>query len=233
MNRQGALLCLIIGTAGCADANGCSENAPRGHTLLTNPGDSAFHRVAPDTFITRFETSRGDVFVQVVRGWAPHGADRFYNLVRNGFYDGTRFFRVVDLFVVQWGVHGDPAVSEAWARQCIPDDPVLRHNTRGAITFAFGAPNTRTTQVFISYGMNSRLDASGFAPFGEVIQGMEAVDSLYSEYGDGPPRGTGPDAVRLVKEGNAYLDRDFPRLDSIIRARVVAERVVTDPQRKR
>ena len=232
MNRLAALLCLTGWTAGCADANGCSTDAPTGNTLLSSPADSAFHKMAPDTFIARFETSRGDVFVQVVRRWAPHGADRFYNLVRNGFYDGNRFFRVVDAFVVQWGVHGDPAVSEAWARQCIPDDPVLKHNTRGTITFAFGAPNTRTTQVFISYGMNSSLDASGFAPFGEVIQGMEAVDSLYRDYGDGPPRGTGPDAVRLVKEGNAYLDRDFPRLDSIIRARVVAERVGADPRRK-
>ena len=155
-----ALLAIGLGLAvisACADRSGCSTEAPVGTTLLTSPGDSAFQAVAPDSFIARFETSRGDFFVQVVREWAPRGADRFYNLVRNGFYDGNRFFRVVDGFVVQWGVNGDPAVSQAWARQCIPDDPVIRPNTRPAITFAFGAPNTRTTQVFVNYGMNRRL----------------------------------------------------------------------------
>lgn len=222
-----ALLTIGLGLAvisACADRSGCSTEAPVGTTLLTSPGDSAFQAVAPDSFIARFETSRGDFFVQVVREWAPHGADRFYNLVRNGFYDGNRFFRVVDGFVVQWGVNGDPAVSQAWARQCIPDDPVIRPNTRPAITFAFGAPNTRTTQVFVNFGMNRRLDESGFAPFGEIIQGMSVVDSLYKGYGDGAPFGPGPDPVKLVKEGNAYLDREFPLVDSIVRARVVAER---------
>jgi peptidyl-prolyl cis-trans isomerase A (cyclophilin A) len=222
--RSAALVLVLACLSACTDRTGCSPDAPIGATLLTSPGDSAFRGTAPDSFIARFETSRGDFFVQVVRDWAPLGADRFYNLVRNGFYDGNRFFRVLDGFVVQWGVNGDPAVSRAWARQCIPDDPVLRPNTRPAVTFAFGAPNTRTTQVFINFGMNRRLDESGFAPFGEIIQGMEAVDSLYKGYGEGPPRGSGPDPVRLVKEGNAYLDREFPLIDSIIRARVVAER---------
>ncbi len=217
-------LCLAIAClSACTDRTGCSDDAPTGSTLLQSPGDTAFHVVAPDSFIARFETSRGDFFVQVVRDWSPHGADRFYNLVRNGFYDGNRFFRVVDGFVVQWGVHGDPAVNTAWARQCIPDDPVLRHNTRRAITFAFGAPNTRTTQVFINFGMNRTLDGSGFAPFGEIIQGMEVVDSLYKGYGDGAAGGTGPDPVRLVEEGNVYLDREFPLIDSIIRAQVVGK----------
>ncbi|HSL68661.1 MAG TPA: peptidylprolyl isomerase [Longimicrobiales bacterium] len=211
---------LVLG--GCA-RTGCSDDAPRGPTLLTSPGDSAFRATAPDTFIARFETSRGNFFVQVVREWAPRGADRFYNLVRNGFYDGNRFFRVVDSFVVQWGVSGDPDVSHAWARQCIRDDPVRSTNTRRAVTFAFGRPHTRTTQVFINYALNARLNQAGFAPFGQVIEGMEVVDSLYAGYGDGPPRGNGPDAVRVVDEGNAYLDREFPRLDSIIRARVVAQ----------
>jgi peptidyl-prolyl cis-trans isomerase A (cyclophilin A) len=216
-----ALVVLVAG--GCARRSGCSDEAPRGATLLTSPGDTAFQRVAPDTFITQFRTSRGDFFVQVVRAWAPRGADRFYNLVRNGFYDGNRFYRVVEGFVVQWGASGDPAVSSAWARQCIRDDPVKRTNIRRATTFAFGKPNTRTTQVFINYGVNWRLDQAGFAPFGEVIEGMEVVDSLYSGYGDGPPRGSGPDAARTIKEGNAYLAGEFPKLDSIAQARVVAQ----------
>ena len=191
---------------------------------MTNPGDSAFRGTAPDSFITRFETSRGDFYVQVVRAWAPLGADRFYNLVRNGFYNGNRLYRVVDGFVVQWGIHGDPEVSAAWSRQCIPDDPVRRTNGRRTLTFAFGEPGTRTTQVFINYGMNVRLDRMGFAPIGEVIEGMGTVDSLYSAYGERPPRGRGPDPMRVVKEGNVYLDREFPALDSIVRATLVAAR---------
>jgi peptidyl-prolyl cis-trans isomerase A (cyclophilin A) len=222
--RWALVLALSVTLGACTDGTGCSDEAPVGKTLLTSPGDSAFRRVAPDSFIARFETNRGDFFVQVVRSWAPRGADRFYNLVRNGFYDGNRFYRVVETFVVQWGVHGDPAVTDAWARQCIPDDPVYLPNTRGAVTFAFGEPNTRTTQIFINFGVNSRLNAAGFAPFGTIIEGMATVDSLYGGYGEMPPRGTGPDPLRLVKEGNAYLDRQFPLVDSIIRARVVAER---------
>jgi peptidyl-prolyl cis-trans isomerase A (cyclophilin A) len=223
VNRYLAAALAAVFASGCAQTDGCSDDAPRGETLLTSPGDSAFQRVAPDTFITQFRTSRGDFFVQVVRDWAPRGADRFYNLVRNGFYDGNRFYRAIDGFVVQWGASGDPAVNRAWARQCIHDDPVKRPNVRRAITFAFGRPNTRTTQVFINFGVNWRLDDSGFAPFGEVIEGMEVVDSLYKGYGDGPPRGSGPDAGRLNKEGNVYLAREFPKLDSIAQARVVAE----------
>lgn len=210
-------------TTGCAPGNGCSDDAPTGQTLLTSPGDTAFARTAPDTFIVRFETSRGDFFVETVREWAPRGADRFYNLVRAGFYDGNKFFRVISGFVVQWGINGDPEVSKAWARQCIEDDPVRRVNTRRAVTFAFGEPDTRTTQLFINYGLNTSLDRMGFAPVGHVIEGMEVVDSLYSAYGERPPSGIGPDPVRIVKEGNEYL-KQFPRLDSILRARVVAER---------
>jgi peptidyl-prolyl cis-trans isomerase A (cyclophilin A) len=216
-------LSLALGVSGCAQGNGCSDDAPVGATLLTSPGDSAFRRVAPDTFIAQFETSRGDFFVQVVRTWAPRGADRFYNLVRNGFYDGNRFYRVIDGFVAQWGASGDPTVNRAWARQCIRDDPVIKPNVRRAVTFAFGRPNTRTTQVFINYGVNWRLDQAGFAPFGEIIEGMGVVDSLYHGYGDGRPRGEGPDAGRVSREGNTYLAREFPRLDSIVHARIVAE----------
>ena len=220
--RAGPFVAALVLLTGCAPRSGCSDRAPQGSTLLTSPADSAFRGTAPDSFIARFETSRGDFYVQVVRDWAPVGADRFYNLVRNGFYNGNRFYRVIDGFVVQWGVHGSPDVSEAWSRQCIKDDAVRRINTRRMVTFAFGEPDTRTTQVFINYGMNTRLDRMGFAPLGEVIEGMTTVDSLYNGYGERPPKGQGPDPVRLVKEGNAYLDREFPALDSIIRASVVS-----------
>ena len=221
-----AIAALLIGaftTTACADRTGCSNDAPIGQTLLTSPGDSAFQAIAPDTFIARFQTSRGDFFIQVPRDWSPRGADRFYNLVRNGFYDGNKFYRVVPTFVVQWGIHGDPEVSTAWARQCFDDDPVRQINSRRAITFAFGKPNTRTTQVFINYAMNNKLDRMGFSPFGEVIQGMEVLDSLYSGYGEIGPRGPGVDAVEAVKKGNAYLNAEYPLLDSIVSARVVAE----------
>jgi peptidyl-prolyl cis-trans isomerase A (cyclophilin A) len=213
-----ALLTLV--PAACRSAPGCSSAAPAGATFLTSPGHEAFRAAAPDTFRAVFETSRGDFSVRIVRAWAPRGADRFYNLVRNGFYDGTRFFRAVSGFVVQWGVHGDPRVTQAWARQCIEDDPVRRTNARRTLTFAFGRPGTRTTQIFINLGMNRRLDPLGFAPIGEVVAGMEVVDSLYAGYGDRPPTGNGPDPVILVEEGNAYLAREFPKLDSIVRARI-------------
>ena len=217
-------LVLVVVLSGCTDRTGCSDEAAMGETLLTSPGDTLFRATAPDTFIAKFSTGRGDFFVQVMRDWAPRGADRFYNLVRSGFYDGAKFFRVVPGFVVQWGIHADPAVSQAWARQCIPDDPVKQSNVYPTITFAFGEPNTRTTQVFINYGMNASLNRRGFAPFGQVLHGKEVVDSLFAGYGELAPRGPGVDPVRAVKEGNDYLRRDFPKLDSIITARIVAER---------
>lgn len=219
-------LFLGLAVSACSDGmpRGCRETQAPGPTLLTSPGDTFFHAVAPDTFIARFETSRGNFFIQVVRGWAPIGADRFYNLVRAGFYDDTRFFRVVPGFIAQWGINGDSAVNAAWARACIHDDPIRRPNVRPAVSFAFGKPHTRTTQVFFNYGVNWRLDEADFAPFGEVIAGGEVMDSLYAGYGDTPPRGDGPDAVRAMRDGNRYLDAEFPELDRIIRARVVAER---------
>ena len=223
--RYGWLAACIAAT-GCVDRSGCSDQAPVGGSLLSSPGDSAFRATAPDTFVVRFATSRGDFLVQVPRVWSPRGADRFYNLVRAGYYDRTKFFRVVPGFVVQWGVHGDPAVNQAWARQCIQDDPVRRTNIRRAVTFAFGAPNTRTTQVFINYGLNTSLDRAGFSPFGEVIEGMEVVDSLYAGYGEiaTVEGASGVNPVTATEQGNAYLAREFPLLDSIIQARVVAEK---------
>lgn len=223
--RLGLLPIVLLSAAACSDMpRGCREQQSAGPTLLTSPSDTFFQAIAPDTFITRVETTRGAVFIQVVREWAPLGADRFYNLVRAGYYDDTRFYRVVPGFIVQWGITGDSAVNAAWARACFRDDPVRRHNTRPSVSFAFGAPHSRTAQVFFNYGVNWRLDEAGFAPFGAVISGAEVLDSVYAEYGDTPPRGNGPDAVRAMREGNRYLDAEFPELDRILHARIAAER---------
>ena len=186
------------------------------------PASPGFAAQAPDSFQARFETSAGDFVIMVHRPWAPLGADRFYNLTRSGYYDGVRFFRVVSGFMVQFGIHGDPAVSAAWRDQRIPDDPVRRTNLRGMVSFATAGPGTRTTQVFINFGSNDRLDAMGFAPFGQVTLGMEVVDRLYAGYGEGAPRGRGPDQGRIQAEGNAYLKRAFPQMDYVKRASIVA-----------
>jgi peptidyl-prolyl cis-trans isomerase A (cyclophilin A) len=180
---------------------------------------------APDTYDVVLETTQGDVVIRVHREWAPHGADRFYNLVRVGYYDGTRFFRVIDGFMAQVGMHGDPKVNAAWRAAAIPDDPVTQDNTRGRVTFAAQArPNTRTTQIFINTADNTRLKQHGaFAPFGEVIEGMDVVDSLYAGYGEGAPSGRGPSQARIMSEGNDYLDRGYPKLDAIITARIRTE----------
>jgi len=176
---------------------------------------------APDVFKVRFETTKGPFVVEVTRAWAPNGADRVYNLVSNGFYDDTRFFRVVSGFMTQFGINGDPAVGAAWKTATISDDPVSQSNVRGTVTFAMRGPNTRTTQLFINTVDNMRLDNMGFSPVGRVIEGMEVVDKLYAGYGEGRPRGRGPDQMRIQSEGNAYLDELFPDLDSIRTARIV------------
>jgi len=177
---------------------------------------------APATYKVRFETTEGDFVVQVHRAWAPLGADRFYNLVKIGYFDDVAFFRAIDDFMVQFGVHGDPAVTEAWSSAPIQDDPVQQSNTRGMVTFATAGANTRTTQIFVNYvDRNRQLDAMGFAPFGEVVQGMSVVDSLYKGYGEGAPRGTGPHQGRLKTQGNPYLKRNFPELDYVVRASIV------------
>jgi peptidyl-prolyl cis-trans isomerase A (cyclophilin A) len=169
---------------------------------------------APATFRVRFETTRGSFVVAATRAWAPLGADRFYNLVRAGYYDDAAFFRVVPGFVVQFGLNADPVVNGRWEAARIADDPVKETNRRGRVTFATAGPNTRTTQLFINTGSNERLDQMGFAPFGEVAAGMKVVDAINSEYGEAPDQG------RITLEGNTYLRRQFPRLDFIKRATV-------------
>jgi peptidyl-prolyl cis-trans isomerase A (cyclophilin A) len=181
---------------------------------LTDP--AALNETAPETYRAKFTTSKGDFVIEVTRAWAPHGADRFYNLVKNGFYDDERFFRVVYGFMVQWGISGDPALNAVWQNARIPDDPVTQKNLRGMVTFATAGPNTRTTQVFINYAdKNTSLDAQGFAPFGKVVDGMDVVNKLFSAYGEAAPQGHGPDQNRVQKEGNAYLAKSFPKLDFI------------------
>jgi peptidyl-prolyl cis-trans isomerase A (cyclophilin A) len=177
---------------------------------------------APEQFKVRFETTKGPFVVEVTRAWAPRGADRFYNLVRLGYYDDVVFFRVIRDFMAQFGIHADPAVSAVWREARIPDDPVTQSNRRGMVTFATAGPDTRTTQLFINFKDNANLDGMGFAPFGRVVEGMAVVDALHSGYGEGAPRGTGPDQGRAQAEGNAYIKGSFPKLDSIKTARLVA-----------
>lgn len=177
---------------------------------------------APDAYRVKLETTKGDVIILVNRSWAPNGADRFYNLVKIGYYDEIAFYRVIRGFMAQCGFNGDPAVSAAWSRAKISDEPILQANTRGMVTFAMGGPNTRTTQFFINYVDNSYLEKHGsFAPFGKVISGMDVVDSLFSGYGEGAPRGRGPSQARVMREGNSYLKQSYPSLDYIERATIV------------
>jgi peptidyl-prolyl cis-trans isomerase A (cyclophilin A) len=205
----------VLTLAACSAQTGSTPPA----TSLINPSAAELAKTAPDSFKVRFETSKGHFTVMAHRDWAPLGTDRFYFLVNNGFYDGARFFRTLPNFVVQFGLSGDPKVSKAWEDRRILDDPVKQSNQAGYITYAMGGPNTRTTQIFINKVDNSRLDAMGFAPFAKIIDGMHVVEQFYGGYGDGG-RG-GPDQTLLRTQGNGYLDRQFPKLDSIVKARIV------------
>src|SRR5713226_8368967 len=202
--RRRTLFFLMI--AGALFSCACSRPAPEER--------------GPDSYKVRFDTTKGQFVVTVTRAWAPLGADRFYTLVKSGFYDGARFFRMLPGFVVQFGIPADPAVTRKWRDTNLKDDPVKQSNTRGTVSFATDGPDTRTTQAFINLGDNARLDQRGFAPFGAVVSGMDVVDQFYSEYGEGEPRGKGPAQPRIEAEGNTYLERDFPKLDYIKRATV-------------
>jgi peptidyl-prolyl cis-trans isomerase A (cyclophilin A) len=186
---------------------------------LLNP--SSFNEKAPATFKAKFMTTKGDFVVEVTRAWAPLGADRFYNLVKYHFYDGAAFFRVLPGFVAQFGLSAKPEISRAWASATIKDDPVTQSNLTSYLTFATAGPNTRTTQLFINLADNQTLDRMGFAAFGKVVEGMEVVQQFYSGYGEGAPRGNGPDQGRVTNEGKAYLDKSFPLLDNIKTAVIV------------
>ncbi len=180
---------------------------------LRNP--AAMKEAAPAEYKVAFDTTAGPFVIAVHRAWAPKGADRFYNLVKNGFYDGCGFFRVIPGFMAQFGVNGTPAIQSAWNNANITDDPVKQSNRRGTISFATAGANTRTTQVFVNFKNNAGLDGQGFAPFGEVVSGMEIVDKLYGEYGD---RSNQQELIK--RQGNAYLRKSYPKLDYIKTARL-------------
>lgn len=204
-----------------AAALGLGTALAQGPVLAGNLSDPAsLNEQAPPAYKAKFDTSKGSFVVEVNRAWAPNGADRFYNLVKNGFYDNTRFFRVIPGFMVQFGINGDPNVAAVWRDANIKDDPVKQSNARGMITFATAGPNTRTTQVFINFDNNAPLDSQGFSPFGKVVSGMEVVDSLYGGYGEGAPNGMGPNQGLIQQQGNAYLEQGFPKLDYIKQATI-------------
>jgi peptidyl-prolyl cis-trans isomerase A (cyclophilin A) len=196
-----------------------AAQATRGKQALMDP--AAAKEQAPATFRAQFDTSAGPFVVEVQREWAPLGADRFYNLVKRGFFDNARFFRVIPGFMAQFGINGDPSLSAVWRGARISDDPVKQSNRKGYVTFATGGPGTRTTQLFINLVDNVRLDGSGFAPFGQVVSGMNVVEKLYGGYGEGAPSGKGPEQGRVQMEGNKYLEAQFPMLDYIKMATIV------------
>src|ERR1700704_1368731 len=170
---------------------------------------------APETYQVKFETSKGDFTVSVIRAWAPLGADRFYDLAKHHFFDNESFFRVLKGFVAQFGISAYPPVNAVWEKATIKDDPVTQSNKKSSPTFAPAGPNTRTTQLFINLADNPRLDTMGFAPFGQVTDGMNVVDTLYADYGEGAPGGSGPNQDEIQKQGKPYLDKSFPKLDYI------------------
>jgi peptidyl-prolyl cis-trans isomerase A (cyclophilin A) len=203
------LAALLLG--GCSPA---PENKP---AAAAKP---ATREPAPDIYRVRLDTSKGPVVVEVTRAWAPLGAQHFFELVKAGYYDGDRFYRVAPHFVVQFGINGDPKVSQLWSAVRIPDDAVKQKNRKGTLTFATSGPGARTTQVFVNMRDNLSLDRQGFAPFAHVVEGMDVLERLYGGYGDMPPRGSGPDGIKVEAQGNAYLETHFPRLDYIKKATV-------------
>jgi len=198
-----AALCLFL--------YGCGASAPP----KKEAAKAALPDRAPEVYRVRFDTSKGPFVVEVSRAWAPRGADHFYDLVKTGFYDGARFYRVVRNYVAQFGIAADPAANRLWASTGIPDDPVKESNRKGTLSYAMRGPGTRSTQVFINLKDNRPLDKDGFAPFGRVVSGMDVVESLYNFYGDMAPRGGGPDPKMIETQGNQYLETRFPRLDFI------------------
>jgi peptidyl-prolyl cis-trans isomerase A (cyclophilin A) len=189
-----------------------SKSAPPAAARIPDPHPDP---AAPDSFRVAFKTGKGDFVVEVHRAWSPRGVDRFHALVTSGYLDKVKFFRVIPDFIAQFGISGDPAKNQEWANTNIPDDSVKASNTRGTITFATAGPHTRTTQLFINTRDNVRLDQIGFSPFGKVVSGLSVVEKLNSEYGETP------DQPMIEQQGNAYLNKNFPKLDSIISARVI------------
>lgn len=204
--------------------------ATQGHPGLLDPSQAVF--TAPERFTVTLDTTKGLIDIDVRRSWAPGGADRFFSLVKIGYFDGTAFFRVIPGFMAQIGIHGDPGVNRAWRMQRIEDDPVTQSNTRGMVSFATSGRNSRVNQFFINFGDNTRLDPMGFAPIGRV-RSMDVVDKLYSGYGEGAPAGRGPQQARMQSEGNPYLKAEFPELDYIKRVYIAEEVKVPEHRRPR
>lgn len=192
--------------------------APAAGDAAVKPEDtSAWPAAAPDVYRLKFECSNGDFVVEVTKKWAPLGAERFYQICKEGVYNDARFFRVVPGFVVQWGIPGDPNLAAQWKEATIKDDPVIQTNSAGTITFATSGPNSRTTQVFINFKNNTQLDGMGFAPFGKVVSGMEVVNAINAQYREQPNQGM------IQAKGNAYLKSAYPKLDYIKTVRLVKE----------
>lgn len=207
--------CMLTLVAAAASLAACVPQAP---SVAPEPAVPPFTPgVLPDSFVARLATTKGEVDVMVRRDWSPNGADRFYELVATGYYDGARFFRTIRGFVSQFGLAADTAVTARWRTRSIADDSVTHSNRRGTLVYAAGGPNTRTTQMFVNLRDNPRLDAMGFSPIGEVIRGLDAIDSLYTGYGDGA---TAPSQERITREGEPYLAANFPLLDRIQTASV-------------
>jgi peptidyl-prolyl cis-trans isomerase A (cyclophilin A) len=218
MGNRFALITLLV--AGLIAATASPTPAQeRGKDALMDPSEA--NETAPDTFQAQFDTTKGTFVIEVTREWAPLGADRFYNLVKRGYYDEVRFFRVLSGFMAQFGISGDPELSTVWSEARIQDDPGRESNRRGYVTYAMAGPNTRTTQLFVNYGNNGSLDSQGFSPFGRVVSGMDVVDDLYSDYGEGAPNGRGPNQGLMQSQGNPYLIENFPNLDYIESATIV------------
>ncbi len=222
--KTSLLLPLAVLLAGAFSAASlvAAEPADKAAPAASLADPSKLTEKAPENFKVKFSTTKGDFTLQISRALSPNGVDRFYNLVQAGYFKDIAFFRVIPGFMGQFGIHGDPVISAAWRGANIQDDPVKGSNVRGSICFAkSGAPNSRSTQFFISLGDNSRLDADGFSPFGKVIEGMDVVEKINGEYGEGAPGGRGPSQGRVQSEGNAYLKAEFPRLDYIKSATVL------------
>jgi peptidyl-prolyl cis-trans isomerase A (cyclophilin A) len=224
MNRPNATILLIsiaalLALAGCGskepesakEAKQAEQVQPPAAPPAAKPEEPA--KPAQGTFKVLLDTSKGNVVIEVHPEWAPIGAEHFRKLVESGFYDGARFFRVISGFVAQFGLAANPAVTAKWDKP-IKDDPVLQTNRVGSVVYATAGPNTRTTQIFINLAGNQRLDSDGFAPFGMVTQGMDAVEKFYSGYGENPDQGA------ITGRGNAYLTATFPKLDYIRKATV-------------
>jgi cyclophilin family peptidyl-prolyl cis-trans isomerase len=205
--------------AGCHAGHGSSAivRLTGRRAILLDPTRAFWRAQAPGIFRATVETTRGPFVIEVRRSWAPFGADRFYNLARAGFFDDSRFFRVLPNYIAQFGIPGDPAITEVWKNRVFPDDSVRQSNVRGTIGFAMTGPGTRTTQLYISRKDNVQLDPQGFAPVGRVVAGMDVVDRLYDGYGESAGGGVrAGKQQRMLAEGNAHLDRDFPKLDRVV-----------------